>query len=57
MTAEDLQLNQVWRNNIARRQRMADVKLRHAGRHDAAFSGWPITGSQKYFAAGLAAFT
>ena len=37
MTAEDFQLNQVGGNDVARRQRMADVKLRHAGCDDAAF--------------------
>ena len=36
---------------------MTDMKLRNARRYDAAFSGCPITGSQKYFAAGFAAFT
>ena len=36
MPAEDLQLNQVWRNNIARRQRIAYMKLRDAGRYDTA---------------------
>ena len=36
MTAQDLQLNQIRRNNIAGRQRIAHVELRHARRDDAA---------------------
>ena len=54
--AEDLQLNQVWRNNIARRQRIAHVKLRDARRHDAALFRMPHHRVTEIFRGRIGAF-
>ena len=56
MPAEDLQLNQVWRNNIARRQRIAYMKLRDAGRYDTALFRVPHDRIAEIFRGRIGAF-
>lgn len=56
MPAEDLQLNQVWRN-IARRQRIAYMKLRDAGRYDTALFRVPHDRIAEIFRGRIGAFT